>query len=355
MSGAFVLSVGRSGSTLLTRMLQQHPSICSISEYWTSLFMESFGDPVMDGRAYWQTLAQPPVWYTNFVEKAQAAGQVPTELIYVHTAGRYSLSDCPPILTMTLPALSDQPDELFDELAAIVPSWPRRRVTQHSRQLFEWLSARMGRQLWVERSGLSYWYVPDLRRGFPDAKYVHLLRDGREVLLSMMNMRLFDPIVRTTWLLSIFRGNVVRRQLFFNFRGTARTLLMRLTEADRALTGQHGRSRPYSLPERFSHERRVKEYARFWVNTTELGLEAIAALPPSQVHTVRYEELVENPRPVLAEMIDFLRPGEDHGAWLDAVVDMPRPRPGRWSEVDPKLGAEIGAFIGPTNAKLGYG
>ncbi|XWN32592.1 MAG: sulfotransferase [Devosia sp.] len=354
MSGAFVITVGRSGSTLLTRMLQRHSELCSISEYWTCLYMRSYGNPTISGATYWKILSDVPHWYTTLIDKSRAADSVPSEFIYDETRGRYNLRNCPPLLTMTLPALFDRPDDVFTELSAIIPAWPKRPISEHSRHLFTWLCDRTGRPTWIERSGFSYWYLPDLMTGFPDAKYVHLIRDGREVVLSMMGMRLFDPVVRASWMMSIFKGNRVRRGIYFSYRNLGRRLLLRTAQLDRTLTRQHRRARPYSVPDRLDAVRRAKAYAVFWANTTELALEALEAVAPEARHSVRYESLVDDPRSVSGALVDFLRPGADHSAWIDDVAAMPSRRQGRWPTIDPEVADAIETIVAPMNRQLGY-
>lgn len=353
-SGVFILSMGRSGSTLLSRMLQQHPAICSISEYWTSLFMRGFGNPSLSGREFWELLSVPPNWFGTWVEKARAAGALPSEIIYDDSRGRYRLCDCPPIAAMTLPALDDDPDARVDSLAQSVPGWPMASVSTHSARLFDLLTASLQKRIWVERSGLSYWYVPDLLEGFPDARFVHLHRDGREVVLSMMGMRFFDPVARVSWMLNITPGTRLQKLLFFAKRDLARRLLLRIADIERVITRQRKRDRPYSLPDRLSPAQRLRAYAHFWANTSELALEAMTKIPEERLLTLKYEQLVSAPRAELRRLINHLLPGEAHEAWLDAVCAMPQPQQQRWPDLDPALAAEIKDIIGPINRALGY-
>jgi len=288
------------------------------------------------------------------MDKAEAAGDVPSEFIYDQQYGRFRLRDCPPILTMMLPGLTAEPEGLYDELSTLVVNWPRARVSAHSQKLFEWLAARFVTKFWVERSGLSYVYAADLVAGFPDARYVHLTRDGREVFLSMQAMRLFDPMVRGLWRSQFLNSRALREWVYFGNRGIGRKMMLTLAAWDRALTWQHVRARPYSLPEALSDAEKLKVYALFWAATTELGVKALAAIPADRLLVVRYEDLVASPRATLQQMITFLVPGGDHGAWLDQVAHLPAPRPSRWQRLDRKLADSLEHILGPVNVALGY-
>ncbi|MEW9921631.1 sulfotransferase [Marimonas sp. MJW-29] len=353
----FVLSAGRSGSTLLTRMLQQNDALCSVSEFWTSFLMQGFGDPVVSGARFWELLSVSPTWFGNFVAKARAAEAMPSEIIYDEARGRYRLEECPPLLTMTLPALTDDPDSLFDLLADEVPRWGLARVSAHAARLFSFLRGHFHRRLWVERSGLSYWYAPDMISAYPDARFVHLVRNGREVLLSMMGMRFFDPIVRFDWLTGRLEhpDRPVRRRIFFKHRNVARALMLRFADAERVVTGQHGRARPYSLPDRLDHGRQAHIYARFWAGSADLALQAMESLPPERLHVLRYEDMVDDPRGTLGDLMAFMLPGEDHVDWIERVAHMPRVQKGRWDDLDPEVARQVDEIIAPVNVRLGYG
>ena len=64
MKLAFVVSTGRCGSTMLSRILHQHPGVLSVNEFFTSLRITDlfggtrgysyFPDGEMDGRELWQ-------------------------------------------------------------------------------------------------------------------------------------------------------------------------------------------------------------------------------------------------------------------------------------------------------------
>ena len=62
---------------------------------------------------------------------------------------------------------------------------PTRAWAAHYRHAFDWLTAQLGRTAWVERSARSIEYAAELDTCFPEARSVHLHRDGRECALSM--------------------------------------------------------------------------------------------------------------------------------------------------------------------------
>ena len=62
---------------------------------------------------------------------------------------------------------------------------PRAALGDQYRFMFDWLRERLGRRVWVERSGGSLIFGLALMRLFPEARVVHVYRDGRDTALSL--------------------------------------------------------------------------------------------------------------------------------------------------------------------------
>lgn len=177
----FVLGTGRCGSTMMSRLLAEHESVLSLSEFFTSLGPAVAATAPVDGPAFWRLLATPNP-RSNFLMKNGAPGP---DVNYRQVGGRFPIGEVPAISMVTLASLPGDPDALFDGLAAEVPSWPTDTPAAQYRRLFEWLCTRLGRTVVVERSGGSVQLLPRLRQWFPEARYVHLYRNGPDCALSM--------------------------------------------------------------------------------------------------------------------------------------------------------------------------
>jgi hypothetical protein len=151
MSLSFVVSTGRCGSGLLSRILRANPDVLSIEEVFGAVPAEDLLTGRLDGRGFWR----------------RVAGAAPV------------------VSRATLRTLTDDPGRLYDWLAAVVPRWPARPVPDHYRHLFSLLAERCGGPVIVERTGGSLRFVAGLHRAFPEARFVYLSRDGVECALSM--------------------------------------------------------------------------------------------------------------------------------------------------------------------------
>src|ERR1700726_2159994 len=57
--------------------------------------------------------------------------------------------------------------------------------------IFRAYARRFGKPRWGDKRPGYYQYIPELRRLFPDAQFVHLIRDGRDCVASLKSMPWF--------------------------------------------------------------------------------------------------------------------------------------------------------------------
>ncbi len=92
---------------------------------------------------------------------------------------RFDATTLPPIMAVALPHVTDRYEDLYDEVERFVRAQPKALPGDHFRALFNWLTARLGKKLWIERSGGSLFMASRLLRHFPEARVVHLFRVSR--------------------------------------------------------------------------------------------------------------------------------------------------------------------------------
>ncbi|MFG2712943.1 sulfotransferase [Streptomyces goshikiensis] len=300
----FVVGTGRSGSTALSRIVNAHPEVLSLNEFLASLGSRALPAEPVDGAEFWRLLADPNPVFNTMIR----SGMPMPEFLYEPGAGRRyaaGTTGIPALSLMTLPHLTDDPDGLLDELAEQVTRWPRRPAPGHHRALFDVLGARFGgRTAVVERSGYSAHWVPRLRAAFPEARFVHLFRDGPDCALSMSR----HPGYRMISLLREIQA----------LTGTANP---------GELAEEQGRSLPPELSGLLAdpfdpalvRERPlpVPGFGALWSEIVTEAAGHLEGVPGEQWTPLGYEELLAAPRRELTRLAEFIgvKPLPE---WLDA-------------------------------------
>ncbi|HUY45944.1 MAG TPA: sulfotransferase [Streptosporangiaceae bacterium] len=309
----FVVSASRSGSTMLSRILHAHPDVLSVSEFFSSLMrvLHSKVFPVgeMTGAELWHMLSTR---YDFF--DAAARHELPyPELRYPYGTGRFDPATgplwpgshaepgvgVPVIATMTLPMLTDDPDGMFDQLAAEVQSWPKQPATAHYRALFDLLARLLGRSVIVERSSTtSLDVVPLLHQQFPDARFVHMHRNGPDNALAMEQ----HPMFR----MAAFQAEVVR------LSGTPSWDNIELELRRLHQLGQIPPEYMNLIIWPFDRERFMSQqlpaafFGGMWSRMEVEGASALSGLPAQLWTSLRFEDLLADPANALRGLADLL-------------------------------------------------
>ncbi|MFI0817322.1 sulfotransferase family protein [Streptomyces sp. NPDC021098] len=271
----FVVGTGRCGSTALSEVLRLHPHVLSLSELMASLEPSALPEGPVSGEEFWEVLASPPAFANRLIREGFGL----PEHTYPGSGGRFSAEGdgIPAVALTTLPHLSDEPDALFDALRPVVCGRGRGPVGEHYRALFEVLAERFGSAAVVERSGYSLRMVPRLREVFPEARFVHLYRDGADCALSMSR----HPGFRMIQLMR--EGGDVPGEL-------AALMGDETAEIKPLLT------RPLPLA----------AFGRLWSDTVIEGLGHLGALPDGLVLPLSYEALLDAPDAELTRLAAHL-------------------------------------------------
>jgi len=146
-----VLGVRRSGTTLLRVMLDRHPELAVPDE---SYFIPQLADRQPDR-----------IDVDAFID---------------------DLRRLPTILDWAVPL-----DEVRSRLRPGMP------LGQAIGAVYDAYAARQGKSRWGDKTPMYMQRLPLLERLFPDARYVHLIRDGRDTAVSFLSMP--AGIVTRTW------------------------------------------------------------------------------------------------------------------------------------------------------------
>lgn len=166
-------------------MLAECRPLLSLREFFTALDPTArFAAQRFDGKAFATLLSAEAPSLSEIIRRGDALEEI--AYAYDEPHSRHSRQDAlPAILATCLPHLTSDPDALFDEIIRFVKTLPRQPLAQHYRQLFNWLTRRMGKEFWVECSRSSIAYLEELYAFFPQARFLHVHRDGHEASLAM--------------------------------------------------------------------------------------------------------------------------------------------------------------------------
>ena len=289
MQANFVIGTGRCGSTLLSTLLTENRQALVLSEFFGGLDMiNRFSPAPMSG----EDLA---TMLTRDMELAHF-WKTRSKKIKEILVDRKALADkwhghIPVLLEIALPALTAEPEPLFEEMLAWAGSRPTLPLSQHYPALFEWLADKFGRKMWIERSGASFEFLEGLVDTFPDARFAHIHRDGREVALSMLNHMHFRQIVS------------------YQYDPPSDEEVLRT-----ALELDPPESDPFLA--RIDGPQDVRHFADYWSFCIARGYHVMPRIRPENLLEIRFEDLLADPPTVLGKVASFFGMPDDPG-WIE--------------------------------------
>jgi hypothetical protein len=296
----FVVGTGRCGSTLLSRMLAEHPDALSISEFFSTVDRAGvFADGLHSGAQLSAFLDRNNILNdlviarAPYFDAAAAHGYRPEVPEYAREHRAV------PAMQMLLAQFGEDPEALYRELRAFAMARPVQSLAQHYLDLFDWLRLRYGRALWIERSGVSLEFMPILRRWYPQARFLHIHRDGPTTALAIRAFRHF-----------VLYGS------FFFHPPTE-------DEIRQALQGPIDPANDPILRRMATEMPSLADFGTYWSWQIAVGCREFAALAPAQFLDLRYEDLVGDTVATLARIAAFFDLPA-HPRWLEraaALID----------------------------------
>lgn len=324
-----VISSGRCGSTALSAATSLNPRVLSLSEFFRCIGPMAFASGRHSAVNFWQVLAKPRAHMTAMlryrVEPQEVLYPVDGHLRFTRQSG------VPPVSLIALPHLSDTPDFLLDELHDYVLQLPEQTMPDHFRSLFRWLCQRLGREIVVERSGGSLAAAQHLIRCFPEARFIHLYRDGRRVAVSMSRhsaFRLWLAVERITRSADPEGAlDELGAKVLLGRQPTTGEL------AAMALGGRLGRlMSDMGVPAERRHEP-VWRFGALWSAMVHRGLAAFAAMSPGPVIALDFDDMLADPEAGLYRISRFVEGGrpEGEGQWVTQATKTLRASSRDWA------------------------
>ncbi|GEK58981.1 sulfotransferase [Marinococcus halophilus] len=346
----FIISTGRSGSTAVSNCINLHPKLVSLSEMILSVHYnfgisgegwKGFDKQVWTGKEFWELLAQKePVRLAPYEKK----GLYNKEILYERKENSLfnEKTGLPAIASITLPHLTNEPDKLYQELKAVVPAFPEGSLSEQYLRLFEWMQDRFGGDTSVERSGFSTDAVEYLIDMFPNAKFIFLYRDPREIAVAFNRFQ------------TMKMGKTILKAM----EDTGLDPSDPSTEAEKLGVYQWLHPDYFELEKLHQVEIPYNELGS-WISKSLLHAgRVIESLPEAQQHWLRYEELLQQPEKELRSLIAFINPpsvsGEENEEWIKAGASRINPKPDTWPGLPEEKITTLEKAVQPALRYLGY-
>jgi hypothetical protein len=230
----------------------------------------------------------------------------------------------------------------------LTPALATPAVARHMRRQFAGIARRTGAGTVVEKTCANSLRVAFVDRILPEARYLFIVRDGRDAAASAVD-RVSAPI---DWAYTLRKLRYVpATDMPYYALQFARNRVSRLLRPDRRLAYWGPRFRGFAD---FARTASIPELcARQWRECVELATRDLAAIGARRVHMLRYEALVQRPRETIAEAFSFLGAPEAAAAIDVAHVTAGSIGRGR-AELEAAGHGRALALMAPTLARLGY-
>ncbi|HVR09298.1 MAG TPA: sulfotransferase [Thermoanaerobaculia bacterium] len=285
----FVVGTGRCGTTLLRDVLRLHPEVYvpASESHWIPYQHEVCG-------------SQPhaPTVHAGLVERFSFPNGELKADVMAADIGRTRA-------------------ELFAAAGAALAR-ETATVVEWNDALYSVLGAARGRSVLGDKTPCYCLHMPLLQQLWPDAKFLHIIRDGRDVALSM----------------------------------SRHTGFQRMVSLQSASWGPLALDRGHAVSDRLGRSPSLEDYLGLWAVRLRRALDDAPRLRPGSYLEVRYEALIEDPGAEtrrLARFLDVSRPPD----WLRQVAAMMNR--GNTNKIgDPALWRALTAASRETLAELDY-
>lgn len=249
-----------------------------------------------------------------------------------------------------------------------VASDATEKVQRAIKKSFDRYYEHCGRPVIVDKSPNNSLKIPFLRMIFPNAKFIHILRDGRDTTLSiafewkkrtsMLRNRNLHQMAKTiwTWLKRYNRVDHKLQALFFEF-GNFSYLLQggwRVVRWTKWGVSPGWGPQFEGWQEVITRISPLKFNALQWTTCVDAVLSQSRQVDDRHFFEVRYETLIERPETTLKRILDFIGV-EMQANFTSKLPVFKNNNYNKWKTAfsDPEK-AQIGPILNPLLMRLGY-
>jgi hypothetical protein len=243
-------------------------------------------------------------------------------------------------------------------------------VAQQIRRAFYRYGKGRSARVIIDKSPRNSLKIPFIRRVFPDARFIHLLRDGRDVTLSLNKkwverkqivndpsrsegFNYLNALQKIKWWLGM-QGSLENmiRAVWFETHGSLNTLRHYNRMRWNGGVGYGPRFKDW---ERLMEDVTLLQFNAYqWLKCVEKIQRDLIEVPDANWLEVRYERLITQPEKTLMRIMNFLDISVSHDFFV-SVPEFKKTNSGKWKrEFTLAQLEEIGAIVGSKLIELGY-
>lgn len=233
---------------------------------------------------------------------------------------------------------------------ALPPQLARPKVKAFIRRAFERLAGKQQLRVVVEKTCANCLRVDFVRAVIPEARFIHIVRDGRDAALSAVKR----------WKAPSDFGYILAKARYVPLTDVPYYALRFVWNRLYRLLSPKKRLRFWGpvfegLPQALQQNSLLVCAALQWQACARSASEALARMPEDRVHTVRYEQFVQEPAERLAPILHSAGIQADEERIEAAVADVYPSRAGLWrTKMTPAAACDVEEAIGDTLHGLGY-
>lgn len=224
----------------------------------------------------------------------------------------------------------------------------RKEVKKYIRNRFFDFLNEQGKARFVEKTPSNVFRLPFIYEIFPEARFVHIIRDGRDVVLSA-EKKWTSPPDRTALVRRWRRMEIPAKDMFHYIWSFIRDVPGRILFPARGFIwgpqfeGIHEFRMNHSV---------LETCAMQWLKSMDSVVNDLKAIPVSRQFSFRYEDLLDSPEATLEELCSFLELEVD-GLDASEIEKLRKPRKA-YSEIEMEKIKEIYPVIKNMLAELNY-
>lgn len=223
-----------------------------------------------------------------------------------------------------------------------------KRVKRHIRTVFGEYTAGQGKTRFCEKTPSNCLRLPFILEVFPDAKFVHIYRDGRAVVRSTNEVLKRGP--DTHWMAKRLRGTPIWEWPAYLPRAW-RTIVRKLRGKSMSFWGPRPPGWRAWLKEHPMHV----ALALQWAHTIEPVLAFRETVPKDQWIDMKYEDFMADAAGKTRELLAFAGLRDDEGPIAYVTERVDPTRQDKWrTQLDAQTLADMRPHLEPMLTRLGY-